>query len=79
MREKLEKTTERWQAPRNSSIAVYSAFEKPKKKLGLIPAEAYFRATDKKIIGKTKDTLITMDNEYINISDIKDIYKEKRN
>ena len=50
--EKLEKTTERWQAPRNSSIAVYSAFEKPKKKLGLIPAEAYFRATDKKIIGK---------------------------
>ena len=32
-----------------------------------------------KIIGKTKDKLITMDNEYINISDIKDIYKEKRN
>ena len=34
---------------------------------------------NKKIIGKTKDKLITMDNEYINISDIKDIYKEKRN
>lgn len=37
------------------------------------------KTINKKIIGKTKDKLITMDNEYINISDIEDIYKEKRN
>lgn len=30
----------------------------------------------KKIIGKTKDNLITIDNEYIDINTIRDIYKK---
>ena len=32
------------------------------------------RTINKKIIGKTKDKLITMDNEYIPINTIRDIY-----
>ena len=49
---KLEKTTERWRAPGKSALKVYSSFSAPKSKLGEIPLEAYFRASDKKIVGK---------------------------
>lgn len=37
------------------------------------------KTINKKIVGKNGNNLITIDNEYINISDIIDIYKEKRN
>lgn len=37
------------------------------------------KTVSKRIIGRFKNKLITMDNEYIDIADIIDIYKEKRN
>lgn len=50
--ERLQKTTERWLVSGKNPLKVYSAFSKPKERLGSIPSAAFFRVTDKKIVGK---------------------------
>ena len=50
--ETLEKTTERWCSLKDNEVRVYSTFSNPKKAVGTIPANTYFRATEKRVSGK---------------------------